>query len=366
MDHLLAPFSRGDSPGAAVMIIHDGQVLLKKGYGLADLESRALIGPETPFLLGSLSKAFTAMAVMILAERGALGYDDPVAKHLPEFRSTTGQVTLRQLLHHTGGFPEFEALMLVSGQIGFDWPRSASGLPSPIEPTSQDVLALLSQVQELRFVPGTKWEYSNSGYVILAQVVERVGGRPFPRFLQEEVFKPLGMERTVVADRLRPPIPGAATGYTLKNGTYLDIDYAPHRAVYGHCNVYSTLDDLCRWDQALQSEQLVSAATLEEAFRPGRLRDGTSIPYGFGWRLGRRAGFDVVEHGGSFLGFRAVILRVPACRFTAIALSNLAQFDLGRFVDTIDRTCFRSLSPLTAPQTEPTVIPDVDSKGKNP
>lgn len=366
VDRLLAPFSAGNSPGATILIIQDGRVLLKKGYGLADLRTRAPIGPETPFLLGSLSKAFTAMAVMILAERGRLGYDDPLSKHLPEFHGAAGQVSLRQLLHHTGGFPEFEALLLANGQIGFDWPRSASGPSSPIEPTSQDVLALLAQVRDLRFAPGTKWEYSNSGYVILAQVVERISGRPFPRFLQDEVFKPLGMERTVVANQTRPSIPGAATGYTLENGAYRDIDYAPHRSVYGHCNIYSTLEDLYRWDQALQSERLVSATTLKVAFSPGHLRDGTPTSYGFGWRLGRRAGFDAVEHGGSFVGFRAVILRIPERRFTAIALSNLARFDLGRFVDTIDRAYLRSLSPLTASSAEPTVIPDIDPKGGPP
>ena len=343
VDRLL---DRKDMPGAAVMVIQDGRILLRKGYGLASLETRAPIAPDTAFLLGSMTKAFTAMAVMILAERGQLDYDDPLSRHLPEFRGTPGQVTLRQLLHHTGGFPEFEALLLADGQIDFNWPRSASTPSSPIEPTSKDVLALLANVQALRFPPGTKWEYCNSGYVLLAQVVERVSGQPFPAFLKEAIFDPLGMSHTVLATRTRPVIPAAATGYAQQSGIYQDIDYAPHRAVYGHSNVYSTLDDLYRWDQALYSERLVSTATLREAFTPGRLADGTPVCYGFGWRLARRSGFDVVEHGGSSLGFRTVILRVPERRFTAIALSNLSRFDLKQFADTIDQAYLQPMAGL--------------------
>ena len=186
VDALLAPWSKGDTPGAAVLVIKDGKVLLKKGYGLASLETRKPIDPDTVFLLGSITKPFTAMAIMILAEQKKLRYEDSLSKFLPEFSPYAQKVTIRHLLQHTAGFPEYDDLFVKSGKMDSDWPRSVKSKPSSFEPTSKDALQILAQVKELQFTPGDQYKYSNSGYMILAQIVEKVTGKPFARFLQQE------------------------------------------------------------------------------------------------------------------------------------------------------------------------------------
>lgn len=327
VDALLKPWSQGDTPGAAIIVIKEGQVLLKRGYGLANLESRQPIGPDTSFLLCSLTKQFTAMAVMILAERGKLRYEDTLSSFFPEFPPYAQKVTIRHLLQHTAGFPEYDDLFLASGEIDRFWPRSVKSRPSRFEPTSKDVLRRLAEQKELRFVPGEKWEYSNSGYVILAQIVEKVTGQSFAQFLQQEIFQPLGMKRSRLYDETRPTVEKRATSYRLaESGLYRDIDYAPQNAVYGADNIYTTVEDMYSWDQALSTEKLVRAATLEEAFTAGRLNNGKATNYGFGWFLIEALGLEALAHGGSWLGFRTYILRFPDQRFTVIVLSNLDQF----------------------------------------
>lgn len=162
--------------------------------------------------------------------------------------------------------------------------------------------------------------------MILAQVVEKVSGQTFAQFLQQEIFQPLGMKGSLLYDETRPTIPKRATSYTLApNGRYREIDYAPQNAVYGQDNIYSTIEDLYAWDQALATEKLVRAATLEEAFTPGKLNDGTATRYGFGWFVEEVLGREALVHGGSWLGFRTYFLRFPKQRFTVIVLSNLDE-----------------------------------------
>lgn len=338
VDALLAPWSKGDTPGAAIIVIKDGQVLLKKGYGLANLETKQPIDPDTAFLLCSVTKQFTAMSIMILVERGKLRYEDVLPSFFPEFPPYAQNITIRHLLQHTAGFPEYDDLLRASGKVERFWPRSAKSRPSSFEPTSKDVMRLLAQQKELQFAPGEKWEYSNSGYVILAQIVEKVAGETFAQFLQREIFQPLGMKRSRLYDETRPTIQKRATSYKmLGSGVYRDIDYAPQNAVYGEDNIYTTVEDLYSWDQALYTEKLVHAATLKEAFTPGRLNDGTATKYGFGWVVNRALGYDTLKHGGAWLGFRTYILRFPAERFTVIVLSNLAQFEPDKIAIEISR-----------------------------
>jgi len=298
---------------------------LKKGYGLANLEKKQPIDPDTAFLLGSVTKQFTAMAIMILAERGKLRYEDTLSGFFPEFPPYAQKITLRNLLQHTAGFPEYDDLFLASGKMDSYWPRSSKSKPSRFEPTSKDVMRILAEQKELQHTPGEKFVYSNSGYVILAQVVERVAGQAFAQFLQQEIFQPLGMKRSRLYDETRPMIQKRATSYK-GTGVYKEIDYAPQNAVYGEDNIYTTVEDMYYWDQALYTNKLVKAATLKEAFTPGKLKDGTATSYGFGWAVNRVIGFKALEHGGAWLGFRTYIVRFPSQRFTVIVLSNLAQF----------------------------------------
>jgi CubicO group peptidase (beta-lactamase class C family) len=331
VDALFSRWDHPDTPGAAVIVIQNGKVLLKKGYGLADLESRRPITSDSDFLLASVTKQFTAMAIMILQERKQLSFDDPLSKFFSEFPAYAQSITVRHLLNHLAGFPEYDDLFVATGKIDKNWPRSSKSTRSEFEPTAKDALRLLEDVKTLRFEPGTKFEYSNSGYVILAQIVEKVSGQRFSVFLHQNIFQPLAMNRSILYDETRPAIPNAALSYKFQNGAYQDINYAPQNAVYGEDNIYTTLDDMFRWDQALYGEKLVRAETLKQAFTPGRLNNGKSIPYGCGWFVeSHRA-----RHSGSWLGYRTAIARYPDKQFSVIVLSNVADCGVGSIVDKI-------------------------------
>lgn len=329
---LFLPLEKGDTPGAAVIVVKEGRVLLKAGYGLSNLETRQHITPDTAFLLASVTKQFTAMAIMILAERGKLSYEDPLSKFFPQFPSFAREITVRRLLNHTAGLPEYEGLFLKQRLIDRDWPRSAKSQRSPFEPTSKDVLKLLAEQKKLRFRPGEKFEYSNSNYVVLAQIVEKVSGESFSQFLQRNIFAPLGMKRTLLYDETRFKLSNVATSYILKRGVYQDIDYSPLNLIYGEDNIYTTVEDMARWDRALYTNKLVTAATLREALTPGRLNsgkptrygsvDGKLTYYGFGWLIDD----DKVYHPGGWLGYRTTILRFPKAGLSVVILSNLATF----------------------------------------
>lgn len=335
VDALLAPWSKGDTPGAAVIVVQNGRVLLSKGYGLANTETKTRIVPDTAFLLGSITKQFTAMCIMMLAERGKLSYDDPLSKFFPEFPDYAQHITVRNLLNHTGGFPEYDELFLNSGMIDKDWPRSAKTKRSAFEPTAKDALKILKQQKSLQFAPGEKWEYSNSGYVILAQIVEKASGERFRDFLRQNIFQPLGMKRSLLYDETRPKVERVATSYHLSDGVYHDIDYAPQNAVYGEDNIYTTIEDMFKWDQALYTNKLVGESTLRQAFTPGRTNDGKPTGYGFGWSLDNYLGLTRISHGGSWLGFRNFIARFPDQHFSVIVLSNLAEFPTEKIANEI-------------------------------
>jgi CubicO group peptidase (beta-lactamase class C family) len=310
-----------------VLVVQDGRVVHKKGYGLADIAANIPITPNTAFDLGSISKPFTAMAIMMLADRGDLRYGDPLSRFFPEFPSYARKITIWHLLHHTHGFPDYEGLFVKSGVIDKDYPRPSKGKEEGFEPTIRDALRLLAQQKALRFAPGDKYEYGGSGYVLLALIIEKVSGKPYRRFLRENIFQPLGMNRTLVYDETRPKVENKAVSYARVGEGYKDIDYTPLNLIYGDGNVNSTVEDLYKWDQALYTERLLRAETLEQAFTPGRLNDGTEIGYGSGWLVKHSPGLRRIAHGGSWVGFRSLLVRYPDQRFTVIVLSNFAEAD---------------------------------------
>ncbi len=330
VDALFAPWSRDRTPGAAVMVVQDGEVVHKKGYGLADLEAGTPIQPDTSFRLASLSKQFTAMAIMMLAERRRLQYDEPLSKIFPEFRSSARRITIRQLLHHTSGLPDHEGLFLKKGKISGDWPRSAKTPPDSYEPTSHDALKLLARQKRLLFSSGTRFEYSNAGYVVLGQIIEKASGIPYDQFLKKKIFDRLGMRNTVVSDGKCPPVPNLATSYTKENGAYRDIDYTPLNRIVGDEGVFSSLNDLEKWVHALENEDLVKSATLKLAFTHGRLKSCKPTPYGFGWYICESSGLKMFKHDGSWVGFRNFIVYYPQSKLTIVVLANSDQLEVGK------------------------------------
>jgi N-acyl-D-aspartate/D-glutamate deacylase len=321
VDELLSEYSTGRSPGVAAMVIRDGEVLLARGYGLANLAEGTAIRPDTAFRLASVSKQFTATAIMVLADRGQLSLDDKVVDHLPELERYGDRMTIRHLLTHTSGLPDYYDALEA---------ESTGSMPD-----TAAAMEFLSGWGEPLFPPGQRFEYSNPGYEMLALIAERVSGQSLRELLQDTVFGPLGMADTVVRDLTEPEIANRALGYSRKDdGSYTLNDTHSLNHIIGSGGLYSSLEDLFLWDQALYTEQLVSRATLEQAWSPVRLPGGGEHPYGFGFRLGRYGALGRrIAHSGSWVGFRTHISRYPERRFTVIVLANLEDVDSERIAN---------------------------------
>ncbi len=314
VDALFEPLTEGESPGAAVMVIERGQVLHVGGYGYADLERRNPITPKTAFRLASVSKQFAAMAIMILAERGLLDFDDPMIQYLPELARFGDRIALRHLLVHTSGLPDYYDALEAESEGGM--------------PDTEQAMRFLAGWGEPLFPAGERYEYSNPGYDMLALVVERASGQTFGQFVQDNIFTPLGMNDSVVHDGSQGAIRNRALGYSRSEYSFeLDDEHVLNNII-GSGGIYSTVEDLRLWDQALFTEKLVQRSTLDEAWSPARLAGGDEYPYGFGWRLGRYGGLGhLVAHSGGWVGFSTFVVHYPEREFSVIVLSNLGEFD---------------------------------------
>jgi CubicO group peptidase (beta-lactamase class C family) len=305
IDRMMQPYD-GQGPGASLLVLRDGVPLVHRAYGNADLEHGVRASTATNYRLASVSKQFTAAAILLLAHDGALSLDDPVRRWLPELPPATDRVTLRQLLTHTGGLVDYEDLM----------PADMRGQLS-----DADVLALLARADRTLFPPGTTYRYSNSGYVLLGLVVERASGQGFAAFLEQRVFDPLGMAHTLLYEAGRgPEVADRAYGYSSVNGRWLRTDQSPTSATRGDGGIYSSVDDLARWDAALYDDRLLDDASRALAFSPHVRVTGEpyEAEYGFGWRITG----ETLWHSGESIGFRNVIVRYPRRHLTVILLTN--------------------------------------------
>jgi CubicO group peptidase (beta-lactamase class C family) len=324
LDALLAPLRTGYAPGAAVLVIRGRAVVYSAALGLADVERRIPIGPRTAFDIASVSKQFTAALAMMLHEEGRLDYDAPVVRFLPELSRFGDRMTVRHLLTHTSGLPDYyEALARSRGDGGWV--------------SNREALDYLARQGAPVFPPGDRFQYSDAGYEMLALVLEKVAGEPFGGLLRRRIFEPLGMNDTRLRDRPDVVVPNRARGYTLRREGFVAEGRHPMDCLVGSGAINTTIDDLFRWDQALASERLVRRATFEEALRPMRLNDGTDSDYGFGWFLREDHGHRRLEHPGSWQGFQAFIARYPDDRFTVVLLANRSDLNLGDLADRIVR-----------------------------
>ena len=324
VDRLFAGFTAGVQPGAGVLVVQRGKIVHEAVYGYADVERRVPLTVEATFRLDSVSKQFTAMAIMILADDGKLKYDDPISQYLPELSSYPG-VTIRHLLNHTGGLPEYyEEIEKIS-----QWPSNA------------DAKVLLGKMARPVFTPGSRYEYSNPGYDMLAQVVEAASGQTFAAFVQERIFKPLGMTHSLVHDHTKPAVERRVLGYDNepehKRGPdrFVLNDEHALNGIVGSGGVFSTLGDMYLWDQSFYGDKLVERATLDQAFTGATLNDGKQIDYGFGWRMGEYRHSRRIEHGGAWVGFRSHIARHPGIGLTIVILGNRSDLEPSKYLDKI-------------------------------
>lgn len=307
VDALMVDYA-GSGPGASVLVVHDGEPVVRRSYGLADIDQGDIATPATSYRLASVTKQFTAAAILLLAEDGRLDLEDPVGRWLPSLPPTPGAATLHELLTHTSGLLDFEDYVP---------PTSVDGIAAP-QVHDADVLRLLEPHDRTLFAPGSDYRYSNSGYALLALVVAKASGRAFPAFLRENIFLPLGMEATLARVDEGPVVPHRAYGHSLVDRRWRRTDQSPTSAVLGDGGVYSSIDDLAKWDAALDDDRLLSAKSRRLAFTPHAGTDDPSVRYGYGWRITG----DTLWHSGETIGFRNVIVRWPARRLTVVVLTN--------------------------------------------
>jgi len=294
---------QGERPGAAVLVLEDGVPVFRRAYGLADLEHGIRATAATDYRLASMTKQFTAAAILLLAQDQRLSVDDPVRKWLPSLPDATDAVTVRELLTHTAGLIDYEDLI-------------PAGATQQVH--DADVLSLLERENRTYFVPGTRYRYSNSGYSLLSLVVARASGRDFASFLRERIFLPLGMYATLAYEAGISTIPHRAFGYSPAGGGWTRTDQSLTSAVLGDGGVYSSIDDLAKWDAALYDARLLSRESLAAAFTPATDTDDAEVRYGFGWRITG----ETLWHSGETIGFRNVIVRFPRRHLTVIVLTN--------------------------------------------
>ena len=307
-------------PGAAVLVANNGGVLFQRGYGVTDLHSSRKIDGSTNFRLASCTKQFTAMAIMLLVHDGKLHYDDRLTSIFPEFPEYGRAIAIRHLLNHTSGLEDYEDLMP---------PQDPKAPLEQIQIHDAGVLDLLKRQKSTKFGPGSKWAYSNSGYVLLGLVVQKVSGKVFPDFLQQRIFQPLNMSKTVAYVRGENEVQNRAFGHTLEGKSWVQTDQSPTSATLGDGGVYSSLDDLVKWDQALRRNTLLSQKEMLPALTPAKVPDGritkpdgSPAAYGFGWFLDPYRGHQRIWHYGETVGFRSTVQRFVADDLTIIALCN--------------------------------------------
>lgn len=302
IDALMRDYA-GAVPGASVLVIRDGEPLVRRAYGFANLEERIAATPSTNYRLASVTKQFTAAAILLLAEDGRLRLDDPVRKWLPSLPDATNGVTIRHLLTHTCGVVDYEDVI----------PPGTT-----VQLKDADVLRLLESQPRTYFAPGTSYRYSNSGYALLALIVEKASGETFATFLRDRIFTPLGMTNTVAHEEGVSTVAQRAFGYTNEGGRWIRTDQSLTSAVLGDGGIYSSIEDLAKWDAALDDDRLLSTESRRLAFTPATKTDKADVEYGFGWRISGAT----LWHSGETRGFRNVIIRHPAERLTVVVLTN--------------------------------------------
>jgi CubicO group peptidase (beta-lactamase class C family) len=325
IDAVFASLKSATAPGAAALVVHHGQVVFSHGYGVTDLRTLQKIDERTNFRLASFTKQFTATCIMLLARDGKLSYDDHLTRFFPEFPAYGNSITVRNLLNHTSGLQDYEDLL--SEQYPNTPPEK---IPQILD---AGVLKLLEQQTTVKFPAGTKWEYSNSGYAVLATIVEKVSGKPFGEFLQERIFTPLKMTNTLAYERGKNrgqrEVPHRAYGHTRQDDGWRQTDQSPTSAVLGDGGIYSSLDDLAKWDRALRLHTLLSEAEMQPALTPVQPTDGpakspegATVSYGFGWFLDPYQGHRRMSHNGETIGLHTTIQRFPDDELTIIILAN--------------------------------------------
>ncbi|MFB3852646.1 MAG: serine hydrolase domain-containing protein [Vicinamibacterales bacterium] len=338
-------FSRWNdkTPGCAVAVSEHGEVVLEKAYGMADLEHDAKNLAGTIFEAGSVSKQFTAAAILLLARDGKLSIDDPVRNYVPELPDYGVPLTIRHMLTHTSGLRDWGSVAGLSG-----WPRTSRAY------THAHVLDIVSRQRSLNFTPGTSWSYSNTGYNLAAIIIDRVSGKPFAEFCRERIFEPLGMKSTSWRDDHTRIVKGRAIAYREgKDGFHINM---PFENVHGNGGLLTTVGDLLRWNENFFSPRVGDAAFVKQQQQPGTYSDGTPHDYAFGLFVRPYKGVPEVGHSGSTAGYQAYLARYPEQHLSVAVLCNVSSAAAGRYAHEVS-DIYLGEAVRAEPQVKPFDMP---------
>ena len=317
-------------PGVSLLVNKDGQTVLARGYGLANVEHQIAVKPEIVFQSGSVGKQFAATAVMMLVEEGKLSLDDKLTKYFTNLPATWANIHVRHLLTHTSGLGDYP-----------------SDFNLRLDYTEDELLARVTSTP-LGFQPGEKWSYSNLGYLTLGILIGKVTGKFYGDFLQERIFKPLGMTTARIISEA-DIITNRAAGYRLVDHQLKNQDWvSPTMNTTADGSLYLTVYDLAKWDAALYTENLIKRADIEQMWTPVTLNSGKTHPYGFGWVVGDVRGHRLIQHGGSWQGFHCDIQRYVDDKLTVIGFDNLAQSNLPKIISGVAAIYNPELKPVPA------------------
>jgi CubicO group peptidase (beta-lactamase class C family) len=309
--------ARQHIPGLALLVSRNGEIVRAQGFGFSNVELQVPVKPETLFQSGSVGKQFTATVIMMLVEQGKISLDDPITKYFPDAPAVWKPVTVRNLLSHTGGFTDYPK--------DFDFRKDY---------TEDDLLKIVAGIP-LAFPPGTKWSYSNLGYLTLGILIHRVTGKFYGDVLEERIFHPLGMQSTRIMSEA-DIIPNRAAGYRLVKGQLKNQEWvSPTLNTTADGSLYFSIVDLAKWDAALYTEKLLKRSSLEQMWTVVKLHDGkpNSGNYGFGWEITSSHGHRLIDHDGAWQGFKTQISRYVDDKLTVVVLSNLAEANPGKIAE---------------------------------
>jgi CubicO group peptidase (beta-lactamase class C family) len=310
IDQIMIEFASPNAPGASVLVLDRDSVIFSKAYGLSSVKERTPFTTATNVRLASVTKQFTAMAVLMLSEQKKLSLDDKILKFFPDFPLYGKDITVRNLLNHTSGLIDYEDFV----------PDTQT-----YQVLDADCLRLMFTAESLYFPAGTKYQYSNTGYALLALIVERTSGERFADFVKKNIFDPAGMRTTVAYENGISTVANRAFGHSFENGTWIETDQSNTSAVLGDGGIYSNVEDMSRWISTLSKFTLIPEPLQRQAWSDASLNDGTPIPYGMGWHTETYRGVHHPHHAGSTRGFRNHILVFPEKKFMVIILTNRNQ-----------------------------------------
>lgn len=317
VDDLFLDYS-GECPGAAILISLNDQIVYEKSYGYMNLEDKIKTHLNNNFRLASVTKQFTATAILILVQKSLLTLETKLTDIFGAYPVYGRKITIKHLLNHTSGLIDYEDLISDT---------------TTIQVKDANVLRLMYEQNETYFEPGTQFKYSNTGYALLALTVEKISGKSFAQFLNEEIFEPLKMKNTVAYEEGISRVENRAYGYDRNNNGWVRKDQSITSAVLGDGGIYSNIEDLYKWERSQYTDKILSDSLRDEAMTRTLLNNGEKIDYGFGWHLKTVNGNEVVYHTGSTQGFRNVIYRIPSKKFCVIILTNRNEGEPEKIAD---------------------------------